>query len=248
MKIAVISDIHANLPALEAVLRDINNRGADRIICLGDLIGKGPSSKEVIEICRNECDVILMGNWENFLYQKYVALKQGQAEDISDSVMWYLNSVSEQEMEYLGALPHSTEFFLSGKLVRAFHAHPANFNRYHPTSPIEQRLELFEFSNFSENKQPTDVAIYADIHAAYLQVLECGQLLNVGSVGNPLDISEASYVILDGESDTTANLGIQFVRVKYDVEQAINIARATGSPDLEGYISELRTAEYFRRG
>ena len=59
-KIAVISDIHGNIPALESVLQDIKLRGIKRIICLVDLVGKGPHSSR-IEIIRKECEVVVMG-------------------------------------------------------------------------------------------------------------------------------------------------------------------------------------------
>ena len=66
-KIAIISDIHGNLPALEAVLKDIDSSGVSQIICLGDMIGKGPHSKEVLEVCQIRCQRIVKGNWEDFI-------------------------------------------------------------------------------------------------------------------------------------------------------------------------------------
>ena len=249
MKIAIISDKHGNLPALEAVMCDIEKRKADKIICLGDLIGKGPNAKEAIEICRNKCDIVIKGNWDDGLYKEFLALSQDPTYEIGDNARWYINSVTAQDMEYLGALPHSTEFYLSGKLVRVFHAHPCNYNRYHPSSPIEKRMELFDYSEHSEAQQLADVAIYADIHSAYLQVLQGRQLLNVGSVGNPLDITQSSYVMLEGEADNaTSGFSVQFIRVPYDIEKAVALAKEANVPHLDGYITELRTAKYFRRG
>ena len=246
MKIAVISDIHGNLPALEAVINNIKKRAVDKIICLGDIIGKGPSSKEAVDICRKECDIILKGNWEDFLYKSYIAINEGH-EETDERRLWYINSADSQRMEYLGSLPHSIEFYLSGKLTRLFHAHPKNFNRYYPHSPIEQRLELFDFSDFSENKKTADIAIYADIHNAYMQIVQGKHLLNVGSVGNSLDTTRASYVILEGDEKDELDFSMQFIRVSYDIEKAVAIAKEANVPDLEGYISELRTAAYFRR-
>ena len=246
MKIAVISDIHGNLPALKAVISDIKKRAIDKIICLGDLIGKGPSSKEVIDICRNECEIVVKGNWDDLIYKAYV--NQEQAGTFSERMLWCINSISLQYLEYLGSLPHSTEFYISGKLARLFHAHPQNFNRYHQDSPIENRLELFDFGDFSDIRKTADIAIYADIHGAYMQILQGKYLINVGSVGNPLDITQASYVILEGGEKKDSSFGVQFVRVSYDIEKAIELAIKADVPDLDGYISELRTAKYFRRG
>lgn len=249
MKVALISDIHGNLPALEVVMNDINKRKADKIICLGDIIGKGPSSKAAVDICRSECDTVLIGNWKKMLYESCLALKQNRTDEITSRRLWYINDTGDERMEYLGALPHQTELHLSGKLVRLFHAHPAGFNRYFANSSVEQRRELFDYSEHSGIKKAADVAIYADIYAAYMQILDGKHLLNTGSVGNPLDINQASYVILEGaeNSELESDFNVQFIRIPYDIEKAINMAREHGCPDLDGYISELRTAKYFNR-
>ena len=110
---------------------------------------------------------------------------------------------------------------------------------------------LFERGKDSRTARPADVAVYGDIHTAYMQTLFTVKdriLLNVGSVGNPLDMAQASYVILEGGENADAGLAVQFVRLPYDIDRAVALARERGVPDLEGYIGELRTAEYFRRG
>lgn len=249
MKIAVISDIHGNLPALEAALADIKKRGVARIICLGDIIGKGPSSKETIALCRDACETIVKGNWDKALHEAFLTRAQGVPVDAR--LRWYLDDAGEENIEYLGALPHSAEITLSGRLIRLFHAHPQNFNRYYEDSPVEKRLELFAPAIGSAGERLSDVAVYGDIHSAYLQTLgEKYMLLNAGSVGNPLDLTQPSYVILEGDegNGADAGFGVQFVRVRYDVDRAVALARERGVPDLDGYISELRTAVYFRRG
>jgi len=236
MRAAVISDIHGNLPALESVMNDISKRKVDSVICLGDLIGKGPNSKEVIDICRKECEIVVKGNWDDGIYNVY----KGNWE-MDEKNRWYINSAYPEQIEYLGSLPHTAEIYLNGKLIRLFHAHPYNFNRYFQDSPIEKRLELFDYYD-SDTKALADIAVYGDIHNAYMQIVHGRCLINVGSVGNPLDITQASYVILDGS-------GVQFIRVTYDIEKAVMLAKEYNVPDLDGYISELRTAKYFpRRG
>ena len=248
MKVALISDIHGNLSALETVMNDIDKRGVDEVICLGDMVGKGPCSKEVIDICRNKCSIILNGNWEANLYNSYNALKQGNISKAGSRTLWNINDIGDERMEYFRILPHSTELYLSGKLIRIFHAHPKNFNRYYSDSPIEQRLELFDFGDCCDNKKQADVAIYADIHSTYMQVIDGRQLLNIGSVGNPLDICQASYVILEGDESNQINAGfnIQFIRLVYDIDRAVEMAKEANVPDLDGYISELKYAKYFK--
>jgi len=247
MKTAVISDIHGNISAFEAVLELIKKRGVDKIICLGDIIGKGPSSNEAIDLCKNECDVVVKGNWDDTIVKAYDDIQNRTSDSVGERTRWYVNSITPERMEYLRDLPHSTEIYLCGKLVRLFHAHPANYNRYFAHSPIEQRRELFEYSEFSKEKRTADIAIYADIHSAYIQTVEGKHLINVGSVGNPLDTTQASFVILEGHENDTI-FGVNFMRATYDVERTIEMAIEANVPDLEGYISELRTAKYFRRG
>ncbi|WP_275693226.1 metallophosphoesterase [Nocardioides sp. TF02-7] len=66
-RIALISDVHGNLTALEAVLADIEARGIERVLNLGDYVGKGPRGREVVDRCRERCEVNLLGNWDDFL-------------------------------------------------------------------------------------------------------------------------------------------------------------------------------------
>jgi len=68
-----------------------------------------------------------------------------------------------------------------------------------------------------------------------------------GSVGNPLDICQASYVILEGGESDCSSLSIQFIKLPYDIEKAVTFAKEANVPDLDGYITELRTGRYFRR-
>src|SRR5436309_3321575 len=66
-RIALISDIHGNIPALEATLQDIGRRQITRVFCLGDLVGKGPDSDRTVDICRVACAVTVKGNWDDFI-------------------------------------------------------------------------------------------------------------------------------------------------------------------------------------
>jgi hypothetical protein len=63
-RIAVISHIHTNIPALEAVLLNIKNRGINRIMCLCDLVGKGPNPQVAVDMIKNNCEIVLNGNWD----------------------------------------------------------------------------------------------------------------------------------------------------------------------------------------
>ena len=236
-RIAIISDIHGNLPALEAVLEDIRQRGINRIFCLGDIIGKGPSSDQAVDLIRNHCEAVIKGNWDDFVSR----------ESESEMVHWHQALLGMERMDYLRSLPFAIEFRMSGRQVRLFHASPRSlYERIQPWDELEKRESLFASSELCSLEGTADVAGYGDIHNAYLQHLGGRMLFNTGSVGNPLDIPQASYVVLEGiyEGTNAAPLHIQFARVPYDIELAIQQAMEAGMPDLEPYIQELRSGKY----
>lgn len=233
--IAVISDIHGNIPALEAVLNDIHRREIKDILCLGDLIGKGPHSPEAVDRCRASCRWIVYGNWDNYV----------SAHNEPGNVAWYRSQLGAERLTYLGALPFAVELLISGRHVRFFHAHPRDvYKRVHPTSAPEDRLDML--GPIPGGEGVSDVAVYGDIHHAYIQSLSGGLLVNAGSVGNPLDFPLASYLLLHGNLDDPVEgaLTIDFIRIPYDIELAVEQAVAADMPECEAYVRELRTARY----
>src|SRR4051812_36762086 len=104
-QIAVISDIHGNMPAFEAVLADIRRRGIARIFCLGDLVGKGPSPDRVVDVCREVCEVTVKGNWDDGVVTKPDGL----------SPQWNRQRLGAGRLQYLAELPGTIEFVMSGK-------------------------------------------------------------------------------------------------------------------------------------
>lgn len=161
---------------------------------------------------------------------------------------WHIEQLGKARLEYLASLPNTIDFLLSGRRVRLFHASAEGiYTRVHRDAPGEVQAGMFENTPFTgfENAPPTVVG-YGDIHDAYLTVFEGKTLFNVGSVGNPLDETTASYALLEGEfgSETPGPFAINFVRVPYDVEKAIAIAEGMDMPELGAYAKELRTARY----
>lgn len=233
-KIAIISDIHGNIPALEAVLNDIKSRGINRIICLGDLAGKGPSSSEVVDRVMKECEIVVKGNWDYMMVNKE-----------TEALQWHKTKLGEERLQYLSELEEYFEFYISGKLVRLCHASPNDiFHRTHINSDMEDRMRLFEPTPTLDKE--ADVVGYGDIHGAYIDNFEGKTLFNAGSVGNPLEITQASYAILEGDYDSqiAAPFMISLARIPYDIEAAVLHAEESDMPDKEAYINELRTAVY----
>lgn len=239
-KIAIISDIHGNIPALNAVLDDIKEKKIKKIICLGDLAGKGPNPAEVVDIIRAECSSVLMGNWDMMIAK----------ENEFEMVKWAREKLGEERLDYIRNLPFSAEFYISGRLIRLFHASPQGvFNRVHSNSSSEKLLGLFDNTENTGNsfsEQKPDIIGYGDIHGAYIKYFDDKVIFNVGSVGNPLDMTLASYVILEGKYNGRENKGFQinFIRVPYDVELAIKLAKESNMPEIDAYINELKTGRY----
>lgn len=230
-KIAIISDIHGNKTALEAVLNDIRTRRIERIFCLGDLIGKGPQGSECIKVVRESCEGVVRGNWDSGIL----------APAANESIQWYKDRMTEDDFQYLDSLPLMIHLQLNGQLIRFLHASPRSENeRVLPWDPIEKRLLMFENNKKNESAQP-DIVFYGDIHMAFLQTYKNGILCNVGSVGNSLDLTTASYVILDGSYGSNS---IQFVRVEYDRKLELQIAKELGLPKYKKYYDEIMFAKY----
>jgi len=234
-KIAIISDIHGNKTALEAVLADIRLRKIDRIFCLGDLIGKGPQGSACIELIQQNCEQVVRGNWDVFI----------QSPTDNDFLQWFKDRLTTKDYQYLGSLPFHIDLELNDQLIRFFHASPrSEFERILQSHPLEKRLSMFEnnaVTNSIHYKKQPDIVFYGDIHTTFLHTYKQGILCNVGSVGNSLDLTSASYAILDG---TQSNNAIQFIRVAYDREAELMIAKELGMPQLDQYYKEIMFANY----
>jgi predicted phosphodiesterase len=223
------------MPALEAVLEDIKNRNIERIFCLGDLAGKGPSSAEVVDKIKESCEVVIKGNWEYYLTEI----------EGNPVLIWHQKQLGVERLKYMKELPIYKEFYISGKLLRLCHASPNDlFHRVYLSTKQSKRMMLFEGT-------PTlpveaDVVGYGDIHGAYIDTFSGKTLFNIGSVGNPLDITQASYGIIEGKLDDKDEqaLAISLVRVPYDIELALDQANLTDMPEKQEYLNELRTAVF----
>jgi protein phosphatase len=240
-RIAVISDIHGNMPSLDAVEDDIRQRSIKRVLCLGDMVGKGPHPDMAVDRVRNMCEVVVQGNWDDFI---------GKKED--PVLKWHQSRLGSERLRYLSELPFSYDCIMSGRLVRLFHASAKSvYHRVQPWSPSEERLAMFEPVGLkkgegSKEERKPDVVGYGDVHNSFVQHLRGKLLFNTGSVGNPLDMPQASYAILEGVwgSEEPAAFSVQLVRVPYDIELAIRHAEDAHMPELHHYQRELRTAKY----
>ena len=123
-KIAILSDIHGNITALEAVLKDIKQRKVNKIFCIGDYVVKCANPDAVIDCIRKNCDVVLKGNCDETISSDRALQKK----------FWSRVKIGEERAAYLKGLPVMHEFYMSGQLVRLFHASP--YSLTHIFNPI----------------------------------------------------------------------------------------------------------------
>ena len=237
MKIAIISDIHSNIQALKTTFEDIEKRKADKIICLGDIIAKGIHPKECIKLIKEKCDIVLQGNCD-----RHFATNRENIDTLSEierqRYIWNREMLSKDEMKYLTNLPYCYEFYMSGSLVRLFHAAPYAINGLVlNTDNIMKKYELFLPSENTMTQNVADVVIYGHIHHPYLDVLYNKTLINVGSVGNAfntirnelkdsnnLETTKSHYLIIEGDFESTeytSDISYQFIKVPYNIEQEL---------------------------
>lgn len=238
-RIAIISDIHGNLTAFETVLAHIRASGITRIFNLGDLVGKGPRSAEVVDRCRDVCEVIVQGNWDHG-----ITIVPEQASPVGD---WHRAQLGAERLSFLGNLPGSFDFVMSGRRARVFHASQTSaYDRVYETGSRDQHNAMFSNTPFTGFGATPDIVGYGDIHTAYVRNFGNRTLFNAGSVGNPLDIPLACYAVLEGKfgAEMSHPWSVNIVRLPYDIESEIAVAEACDMPETGHYARELRTAVY----
>ena len=133
-KIAIISDIHGNLEALKVVLKDIKERNIEKIFCLGDIVAKGTHQEECVNLVRENCDVILKGNCDAYFTSEVE--RETKPEIELKRIDWINSKLSDESKNFLKSLPYSFEFYLSGRLVRLFHATPNKINKWYEDTKL----------------------------------------------------------------------------------------------------------------
>ncbi len=258
MKIAIISDIHGNLEALRSTLRDIEKRNVDKIICIGDTIAKGVHPSECIKLVRENCEIVLQGNCDRAFSKQYENVDE-LTEEFRERVVWNHSLISQEDRQYLLDLPFSYEFYMSGSLVRLFHATPTSYNSVVINEDkIEDKLKMFYPSENTLSDKIADVIIYGHIHHQYMSKLYNKTIINVGSVGNPfedirnskkdsnvLEITKSNYLIIEGEygsKEYNSEILFQFVKVPYDIEAELKDEEL--NIEKESYRDELKNGIY----
>jgi predicted phosphodiesterase len=237
MKYALISDVHANLPALEAVLADIDGRPAvDAIYHLGDLVGYAPWPDEVVSLIRERAIPGVAGNYDSTTATDYkhcgCRYEDARQEELSHlSYEWTRAHVSADTKRFLGSLPFRIDVrplggHVAGRRLILLHGNPV-LNTVYWTEDRSDRfcLQMAE----SASGKPGDVIAFGHTHKPWHRKVEGIHFVNTGSVGRPKDGDpRAGYAVVTLDGDRAA---VEFVRVAYDVERAMEGVRASELPD-----------------
>jgi putative phosphoesterase len=236
MRYALISDIHANLPALRAVLADIDRRAnVDAIYHLGDLTGYAPWPNEVVALLRERAIPGIAGNYDSTVATDYkhcgCRADSPHEEELSHlSYEWTRSHVTPETKRYLASLPFRVDIrpfggHISGPAITLVHGNQT-LNTVYVT---EDRPDTFlEKMARDLGARAGDVICFGHTHRPWQRVVGGIQFINTGSVGRPKDEDwRACYVLLSIDPSATR---VEFVRVAYDVDEATRAIRDSELP------------------
>ncbi|MCL6561154.1 MAG: metallophosphatase family protein [Firmicutes bacterium] len=236
MKIAVISDIHSNIAALEAVLKDIDERRVDIVICGGDLVGYAPFPNEVINIIKEKQISCVMGNYDDAIGNARLICgcdyKDAKAQELGEqSIAWTRQHVTEENKEFLRNLPEEIHFNIGKYGIKIVHGSPRRLNEYLCEDISNEYLkELLTESH-------SDVLICGHTHIPYHKKLDADKhVVNAGSVGKPKHGDpQAVYALVEIDKEVL----VEFRKVSYDFESTASAIESYGLP--KEFAASLRT-------
>lgn len=244
MKRALISDIHANLEALESVLADIESQGVTEIYCLGDVIGYGPSPRECIDLIMKKCKLCILGNHD----QGALFDPEGFNSTAEQAIFWTRDQLESPQgspadnarrWDFLGELPRNHRengfLFVHGSARNPLNEYVFPEDIYNQRK-MERIFSLIERHCFQGH---THVPGVFTSHPRFLnpedidgefRLTDEKVMINVGSVGQPRDGDPRScYVIIDEDV-------VRFRRIEYPVETTVQKIYAV--PELDNFLGD----------
>jgi putative phosphoesterase len=247
MRIALFSDIHANLPALEACLQDIESREVDAIYCLGDLVGYNVWPNEVVQEIRRRGIPTIAGNYDQGIGLNSddcgCAYKTEEEKAMGKISIRFTNDlIGEAERKYLRVLPASirVEFQLNAYKLQLLlvHGSPRRINEY----LFEDRDEASLLRIMKDAH--ADILCFGHTHKPYHRIIASEEpsgityshAINIGSVGKPKDKDpRGCYMILTLDENSTIkdrdSVRVEFIRFEYDIEKAAKAIEESELPD-----------------
>ncbi len=222
MRIAVISDIHSNIYALNEVLEDIKKRNIDLIVCTGDLVGYGTRPNEVIQTLKNKKILTIMGNYDeaigNFKIVCGCDYKDPKdAEKAGLSMHFTSQETTPENKAFLRNLPKEATFTFNNKTIRFVHGSTRFINEYLKENSNEADEVMSELVE--------DILVCGHTHIPYVKYYGEKILVNAGSVGKPkTNNPNANYVIIDIKNEdqlskTSSSVEVEIIEVEYDFEK-----------------------------
>jgi predicted phosphodiesterase len=234
MRIAIVSDIHDNLTALQAVLADLRETSPDLVLHGGDLVSGGSSAVEVVDCIRDLGWLGVLGNTDEAIARPET-LEQFANQSPASPSLWGAvremtaftrQALGRDRIEWLGALPR----IIIHPPVALVHASPASAWR----SPLAAATNWELESTYLSLAQP--IVVYGHIHQPFVRDLGEFTVINAGSVSQSFDGDpRASYLLIDNDTP-------KIRRVEYDIERKINTLTASGLPHADWIARTLRAA------
>lgn len=216
MRLLVVSDVHANLPALDAVL---SRERFDRIVCAGDVVSYGPHPNEVIEVLRSLNAVCVMGNHEYAVLTGRTDLLNPYA---AWSAQWTRKALKEENRMWLRGLSTAEKFVVGGITIAVYHGSPFSplWDYVFPGTPKEYLKKIIKVAG-------ADVVVLGHTHVPMIFEWKGKYVVNPGSAGQPRDGDpRAAYVLLDTDGPE-----IKLKRTEYDVDRTVEDMRREGFPE-----------------
>lgn len=239
MRLALFSDVHSNLPALEAVLDDIASVGVDARYALGDLVGYAPWPNEVLERLQAEGITSVMGNYDEGtgfdMAECGCAYTNPIEKALGDqSFAWTKAHTSDANKAWLRSLPREIRFEADGSRYLLVHGSPRRINEY-----LYEDKPDATFARIAEGAD-ADVIVCGHTHRAYEKRVGEFRFINDGSAGKPKDgDARACWALFD-----TGTAALEFRRVEYDVERT---AQAILTGDLpHEFAAQVREARGYK--
>ncbi len=205
MKALLISDIHGNLPALNAVLNFVGNY--DYLIFTGDIVDYGPFPVECVDFIKSNANFYVRGNHDNALAFDVDCKSMGSFREFAIKTReWHKTLINEGQKQFLGQMPLTKDFELDGKKFRLAHASPkGDLFKYLVKDDVLNEIEGID----------TDFIVVGHTHFQFIQTLEDGRtVVNPGSVGLARDGGSACFAIYE-------NGKVKLHRIKYDFNRTI---------------------------
>ena len=227
MRIAVIGDVHANLPALSAVIADVSRVGADATYWVGDIVGRGPHPNEVVTMMRLLEIPGVQGNWDEAVAMDrdstgaaWESLEGEQAGELS--MRWTADALTDEHKAWLRQVPVHGRAVIDGRSVAFFHGSLVRQTEY----LWSDRPSRF-FSRIA-SEEGDDVFCFGHTHEAYHRVVGQAHLVACGSVGCPAPgTAAASYALI---TFAEGNIAVAFRTVEYDLGSVLRDMTALGLP------------------